>query len=322
MVEREGSAKPIEFSLIRSTIEVESVLGHKRTDKDAWSYVIDPENKICYVRLTQFSENTYGELEKVMKQLAKDGIKGFILDLRFNPGGLLDSSIKISDLFIDDGMIVTIRHRDGASFNSSMVRLIAACQPGVERQAAGANPQQEQRAQQHRPVGPRLMGHGPESAFKQNRDLRRADGDNHDGDRGKDCQARQQSEDDEETAGNLEDADEWGRKLWRRDANLAEAAGSNGFDIQEFLNALGKENCPHYKTNQNHGGGDIRAHHAIEEVHPSLHHAAAADQSAEALQTTHILNYTSAPGAPCLCGPSRRNLNPVVPSRFMRPLRL
>src|SRR5205823_13721906 len=58
-------------------------------------------------------DNTYGALDKVMQQLAKDGIKGFILDLRYNPGGLLDSSIKISDLFIDDGMIVTIRHRDG-----------------------------------------------------------------------------------------------------------------------------------------------------------------------------------------------------------------
>lgn len=113
VVEREGEAKPLEFTLFRDTIEVESVLGYKRTDKDAWNYVIDPENKICYVRLTQFSENTYAELEKVMKQLYKDGIKGFILDLRFNPGGLLDSSIKISDLFIDDGLIVTIRHRDG-----------------------------------------------------------------------------------------------------------------------------------------------------------------------------------------------------------------
>ena len=113
VVDREGTAKPIEFTLIRSTIEVESVHGHKRNEKDAWNYVIDPENKICYVRLTQFSENTYGELEKVMKQLSKEGIKGFILDLRFNPGGLLDSSIKISDLFINDGLIVTIRHRDG-----------------------------------------------------------------------------------------------------------------------------------------------------------------------------------------------------------------
>jgi C-terminal peptidase prc len=113
VVEREGAAKPLEFTLVRRDIEVESVLGYKRGDKDAWNYVIDQENKICYIRLTQFSENTYGELEKVMKQLSKEGIKGFILDLRFNPGGLLTSSIKIADLFIDDGLIVTVRSRDG-----------------------------------------------------------------------------------------------------------------------------------------------------------------------------------------------------------------
>ena len=114
IVEREGEKKPLEFTLVRKDIEVESVLGYKRTDKDTWNYVIDPENKICYVRLTQFSEDTFPELEKVMKKLAKEGVKGFILDLRFNPGGLLDSAIKISDLFIDDGLIVTIRHRDGS----------------------------------------------------------------------------------------------------------------------------------------------------------------------------------------------------------------
>jgi carboxyl-terminal processing protease len=119
LVEREGAVKPIEFTLVRKEIEVESVLGHKRTDKDTWDYVIDHDNKICYVRLTQFSKNTYGELEKVMKQLSKQGIKGFILDLRFNPGGALGGpgrargSIEIADLFIDDGLIVTIRHRDG-----------------------------------------------------------------------------------------------------------------------------------------------------------------------------------------------------------------
>jgi carboxyl-terminal processing protease len=113
IIDREGSDKPLEFTLIRKDIEVESVLGYKRTAKDTWNYVIDPDNKICYVRLTQFSEDTFPELEKVMKKLSKEGVKGFILDLRFNPGGLLDSAIKISDLFIDDGLIVTIRHRDG-----------------------------------------------------------------------------------------------------------------------------------------------------------------------------------------------------------------
>jgi C-terminal peptidase prc len=114
IVEREGSEKPLQFELIRGRIEVETVLGIKRTAEDSWDYVIDPENKICYVRITEFSRNTYRDLSRVMQKLHKVGIKGFILDLRFNPGGLLDSAVKISDLFIDDGLIVTVRPREGA----------------------------------------------------------------------------------------------------------------------------------------------------------------------------------------------------------------
>ncbi len=114
VVEREGEAKPLEFNLVRGRVEVESVLGHKRNDDDTWNYVVDPENKICYVRLTQFSVNTHRDLERIMRRLSKEvGIKGFILDLRFNPGGLLDQAVKISDLYIDDGLIVSIRPRNG-----------------------------------------------------------------------------------------------------------------------------------------------------------------------------------------------------------------
>lgn len=112
-VDREGAKEPLEFNLIRGSVEVESVMGHKRNEDDSWNYVIDPENKICYVRLTQFSGNTTKTLEGLMKKLSSAGIKGFVLDLRFNPGGLLDGAVKISDLFIDDGMIVTIRPRNG-----------------------------------------------------------------------------------------------------------------------------------------------------------------------------------------------------------------
>jgi C-terminal peptidase prc len=112
LVEREGAAEPIEFNLLRGSVEVETVLGFKRNTDDTWNYVIDPDNKICYVRLTQFSDNTAKDLEKLMKKLYKAGIKGFVLDLRFNPGGLLDSAIRISDLFIDDGLIVTVRPRN------------------------------------------------------------------------------------------------------------------------------------------------------------------------------------------------------------------
>jgi len=113
VIERDGSEKPLEFNLIRGKVEVETVLGYKRNSDASWNYVIDPENKICYVRLTQFSHNTHRDLENLMKKLSKAGIKGFILDLRFNPGGLLDSAVKISDLFIDDGLIVSIRPRNG-----------------------------------------------------------------------------------------------------------------------------------------------------------------------------------------------------------------
>ncbi len=75
-------------------------------------FVIDPKNKICYIRIDQFTRNTYRDLAAVMKKLKEDGgIGGFILDLRNNPGGLLPSAVKISDLFIDDGVIVTVRER-------------------------------------------------------------------------------------------------------------------------------------------------------------------------------------------------------------------
>jgi carboxyl-terminal processing protease len=110
-VQREGEDKPIEFKLTRGFVEVESVLGFKRKSNDNWDYMIDPVNKIGYIRLTQFARNSARDLDRVMEDLTKRGIKGFILDLRFNPGGLLDSAVKISDLYVNDGVIVSIRER-------------------------------------------------------------------------------------------------------------------------------------------------------------------------------------------------------------------
>jgi C-terminal peptidase prc len=112
-VEREGEEKPLEFTLTRGTIEVESVLGYKRKSNADWDYYVDPERKIAYVRLTSFARNTARDLRDVMKTMTKDGIKGMVVDLRFNPGGYLDSAVDISDLFIDDGLIVTVRPRVG-----------------------------------------------------------------------------------------------------------------------------------------------------------------------------------------------------------------
>jgi carboxyl-terminal processing protease len=111
-VEREG-AKDKEYEITRGLVEVESVLGFKRKSDDTWDYYIDPKNKIAYIQLTQFARKSYIDMEKVVKRLDKEGVKGLILDLRFNPGGYLDVARDICDLFIDDGLIVTIKPRVG-----------------------------------------------------------------------------------------------------------------------------------------------------------------------------------------------------------------
>jgi len=73
--------------------------------------MLDPEQKIGYIRLTQFTDRSADDMAAALRQLAQRGVKGLVLDLRFNPGGLLDSAVDISDLFIDDGVIVSIRPR-------------------------------------------------------------------------------------------------------------------------------------------------------------------------------------------------------------------
>jgi C-terminal peptidase prc len=112
-IKREGRDKPFDVEITRGMVEVESVLGAFRKANDDWEFMIDKQNKIGYLRLTSFSRNSYRDMRRVMEDLTKQGIKGFILDLRFNPGGLLESATQITDLFIKDGVIVKIKPRKG-----------------------------------------------------------------------------------------------------------------------------------------------------------------------------------------------------------------
>lgn len=113
VVEREGADKPIPFEIRRGRVSLETVLGVKRDERDDWDYIIDPDTKIAYIYLTQFGPRTAEELKAAVAQLQRQGMKGLVLDLRFNPGGMLGAALFISDMFIDDGLIVTIRPRIG-----------------------------------------------------------------------------------------------------------------------------------------------------------------------------------------------------------------
>lgn len=96
--------------ITRRHIRVRTVEGVHR-DGTGYDFYIDPERKIGYVRITQFTQTTYPHLVEACDQLLKTGLNGLVLDLRFNPGGLLGSAIQVSDLFLNDGKIVSIQGR-------------------------------------------------------------------------------------------------------------------------------------------------------------------------------------------------------------------
>jgi carboxyl-terminal processing protease len=112
-VVHEGSTKPVDVPIVRAVIEVHTVLGdHRHPDNPVeWEYVIDPARKIAYVRVIEFDEPTAGALKKVLEQLQAEGVRGLVLDLRGNPGGLLTSAVEVSDMLLTEGRIVSTRGR-------------------------------------------------------------------------------------------------------------------------------------------------------------------------------------------------------------------
>jgi carboxyl-terminal processing protease len=113
-VRHEGAAEPIELTMAREEIHVPSVLGDVRRADDPmqWDYMLDKANKIGYIRLTNFGETTAAETRQAVEQLEKEGVRGLIIDLRNNPGGLLQSAVEICDLFLEKGAIVSTRGRN------------------------------------------------------------------------------------------------------------------------------------------------------------------------------------------------------------------
>ena len=101
-IRRKNVKKPLEFKIVRKIIEVKSVS----------SRLIGKEKNIGYIRLKSFNENSDEQFLKSVKEFErKSKIKGYVLDLRNNPGGLLTQAINITDFFLEDGEIVSTKGR-------------------------------------------------------------------------------------------------------------------------------------------------------------------------------------------------------------------
>jgi len=100
LILHEGEAEPVEVQIVRSEIKVESVSFEMRGD-------------IAYIRITQFLKSTGGELQDVLKDAIGKGAKGIVLDLRNNPGGLLNASADVASQFLAMGLVAKVVDDEG-----------------------------------------------------------------------------------------------------------------------------------------------------------------------------------------------------------------
>jgi len=121
-----------DITLNRARITVPSVYGWQNQKTGKWQYMLDNSDKIGYVHINSFNSRTPDDFESVLDQLENNGLKGLILDLRFNPGGLLSAAVEIADKFITEGLIVRTQPRSGmATYKSAHRELTHADYPIV-----------------------------------------------------------------------------------------------------------------------------------------------------------------------------------------------
>jgi carboxyl-terminal processing protease len=109
---KHATGETVDITMTREEIVVPTVKGYQRKPDNTWDYFVSDDPKIAYLRITQFTSETYDRMKEVMSDLMKQGMDGLILDLRFNPGGRLDQAVQIVDMFVDHGVIVSTKGRN------------------------------------------------------------------------------------------------------------------------------------------------------------------------------------------------------------------
>lgn len=123
---RSPSGNEKEHNIKRETIKVASIKGWSHRPGGGWDYLIDPDNQIAYVRCTNFTRTTSEDLDAAVEEMKRAGARAMILDLRYNPGGLLTAATEVTDKFLTKGVIVSTR----ADRETPNQPTVAAAKPG------------------------------------------------------------------------------------------------------------------------------------------------------------------------------------------------
>jgi C-terminal peptidase prc len=110
---RPGTKEPRKLTLGPQVFKADTVFGVSRNPDNSWNYLLDKKEKIAHIRLASLQYGTAGELQRVLEDLQKAGLRGLLLDLRWCPGGMLDEAVDVASLLVGDRPIATIDYRDG-----------------------------------------------------------------------------------------------------------------------------------------------------------------------------------------------------------------
>lgn len=116
-VYRDDPSKPKEVAIVRKWSSKEMIFGVRRKADASWDFLCDRSARIAYIRIAEFTRRTQPELKRALAKLRQRRIKGLILDLRGNPGGLFDGALESAAMFLGKGsLLTTVRHGSGKEY--------------------------------------------------------------------------------------------------------------------------------------------------------------------------------------------------------------